>query len=260
MLNLSVLDIQKVKELLDLGFTHEQISIMMGGQQEATPVQKTKKSKKEKTIKKVENTTRELRPEELEAILKSFKTFQQRFFFLLGLNTALRVSDIIDLTVAKVTQPRFTVIEKKTKKAKMIEPSQELREIIFQYIKLYNLENAEYLFPSREKNAANYQTDKMNSSEKKNHITRATALNWIKSAAKIAGIQLVNDDGIIGTHTMRKTWAWSAMNQINKSGEKLSIDQISKALNHSNVAVTEHYLGWREKDTAKAHSNITIGI
>jgi len=66
----------------------------------------------------------------------------------------------------------------------------------------------------------------------------------IKSAFEAAGIL---DDGRLGTHSLRKTWAKHVYKH---SGNDLLI--LKAALNHSCVSVTQAYLAVDEDDVAAA--------
>lgn len=238
-----MLDTKKVKELLDMGFTHEQVAQMMGQQQQ--PKKETKTSVEKLDSDKIQKA-RKLLNGEIELLLGHFKQPMARFLFLFGIHTALRISDIIGLQVGTIRNLKtgrnpqtgeefkyFIVREKKTKKIRNIGINPELQAEIDTYIA--NKSDSEYLFPSREGKSA-----------KNPHITRKTAWLWIKQAALSSGIELVDSEGIIGTHTMRKIWAYNAL--VNG----LSIDQVSLALNHSSVQTTKVYLGFTGDDQAAA--------
>lgn len=65
-------------------------------------------------------------------------------------------------------------------------------------------------------------------------LSRDMARHVIRAAFSRAGIE---DDGRLGTHTLRKTWARKVYDA---SGNDLLI--VSAALNHSSVAITQKYL------------------
>ncbi|HTL67250.1 MAG TPA: tyrosine-type recombinase/integrase [Lacunisphaera sp.] len=75
-------------------------------------------------------------------------------------------------------------------------------------------------------------------------IGRERARLIIKRAFASAGIL---DDGRLGTHSLRKTWA---KHVYRNSGNDLMI--LKAALNHSDVAVTQAYLSVEEEDVVRA--------
>ena len=65
-------------------------------------------------------------------------------------------------------------------------------------------------------------------------LSRDSARRIIRSAFKKAG---VTDDGRLGTHTLRKTWA---RNVYRNSGNDIMV--LKAALHHSDVSITQQYL------------------
>lgn len=113
--------------------------------------------------------------------------------FLLGINTGLRISDIIKLQVLDVLNenrtPRthITIIEKKTGKLKKFKINDSLSREIMEYTK--NMEMIDYLFCSRK--GINKP------------ITRIQSYRILNTIAKKIGLEE------IGTHTLRKTFRLS---------------------------------------------------
>ncbi len=70
------------------------------------------------------------------------------------------------------------------------------------------------------------------------------ARHIVKDAFALAGIE---DDGRLGTHTLRKTWARKVYEA---SGHDIMI--VSAGLNHSSIAVTQKYLEPDEEEVAAA--------
>ena len=65
-------------------------------------------------------------------------------------------------------------------------------------------------------------------------ITRETARQVVRAAFAKAGIE---DDGRLGTHSLRKTWAKSVWDH---SGKDILV--VKAALNHSDISITQKYL------------------
>ena len=110
--------------------------------------------------------------------------------FITGINTGLRISDIIKLKVADVldddrtVKSHITIIEQKTSKRKRFKINDTLSREFADYCK--NLDMTDYLFKSRK--------------GQNEHITRVQAYRLLNTVAEKIGLEE------IGTHTLRKTF------------------------------------------------------
>lgn len=147
----------------------------------------------------------------------SFLDYRTNLIFLIGNETGLRISDIINLKRNDIKKT-IKIKEKKTGKTYKHKLSDELYKLIKDYMK-YNQFN-EYLFGT-------------NSKEK--HITRQAVWKAFKKAAKEAG-----EKSNIGTHSMRKNKAWKVFTETN------SINEARKALNHDNTNCIIYYI-WSDE-------------
>ncbi len=144
--------------------------------------------------------------------------------FVLGINSALRVSDLLRLRQADVYDDRGRVLdavrirEKKTGKEKTFKLNKSIRKALEEYVAAVGHDPEAYLFASR-------KGDNL-------PISRTQAWEIISQAAKQVGIV-----GCTGTHSMRKTWAYHARQQ------GADIELIMKALNHSSQGQTLRYIG-----------------
>lgn len=132
--------------------------------------------------------------------------------FNLGINTALRINDLLTLTAADVAGDYITLRESKTKKSKRIKINAAARESIRQ---LAPKEGP--LFPSRKGG---------------NAISRVQAYRLLNAAAERAGVTIE-----IGCHSLRKT---AGYHTYKKTGD---IAQVMRMLNHSTEADTLRYIG-----------------
>ena len=108
--------------------------------------------------------------------------------FVIGINTGLRISDLLNLKVDDVKDKEHIVIrEKKTGKEKRIKINSTVKTCLFNYIS--TMQDHEYLFQSQK-------------GENK-PIQRCQAYCIINKATKKLGIQ-----DQIGTHTLRKTFGY----------------------------------------------------
>ena len=160
--------------------------------------------------------------------------------FVVGINVALRVSDLLNLTWGDVLNPNkksfktVNLLEGKTHKRREIQlnkTSQNAFKELLNSLDTYTM--TDYIFKSRE-------------GENK-PLTRQQALNILKDSAKAVGVK---DN--VGTHTLRKTWGYHAW----KKGFSPAL--IMETLNHSNLTVTKRYLGVRQDDINDLYGSLNI--
>lgn len=151
--------------------------------------------------------------------------------FLVGINTGLRISDILTLKVEDVRDKEHIVIkEKKTDKLKRIKIN-GLKEELDKYIE--NMGDEDYLFKSQK-------------GENK-PITRVQAYRILNEAAKIVGIQ---DE--IGTHTLRKTFGYHFYQKTK------DVALLQELFNHSAPSVTLRYIGINQDILDKAMDDFKL--
>jgi integrase len=145
------------------------------------------------------------------------QNLRDHLLFVLGINSGLRISDLLALTIEDVKEiDRIILREKKTGKPKDFPLSDTCKDAIKEYLML-TPSNGHWLFKS----------------SKGNHpITRIQAYRVINKAARTIGIKEA-----IGTHTLRKTFGYWAY----KNGA--DITQIQKLMNHSSPQITLSYIG-----------------
>lgn len=159
------------------------------------------------------------------AIKKVLKSGSLRDYclFTLGINSGLRISDILRLKVADVIdsngkiRDRITLREQKTNKTKDFPISDNAKSALVEYLKSRKHEDNEPLFQSR---------------KNKGFLKRQQAYRIINEASRTVGIK-----DKIGTHTLRKTFGYHAHN----NGYDISI--IQKLFNHSSPSITLRYIG-----------------
>jgi integrase len=158
--------------------------------------------------------------EDMKWSLKKWCGQRDYILFLIGINTGLRVGDLVKLKVKQIkSKKKITVKEGKTKKPRVIQLSNIFDEIQA-YIRL--LEGTEWLFPSRQGGS---------------HITTTQAYRQLVKAAKMVDIE----DGI-GTHTMRKTFGYWFYKQTK------DIAKLQEILNHSKPEITKRYIGITQEE------------
>lgn len=136
--------------------------------------------------------------------------------FVLGINTGLRISDLLNLKVEDVkNKSHITLIEQKTGKTKRFMVNGQLRRDIDKYIN--NMGDGEYLFQSQKGN--------------NKPISRVQAYRILNGAASSIGL----DE--IGTHTLRKTFGYWHYKQYK------DVALLQDLFNHSAPSVTLIYIG-----------------
>ncbi len=162
-----------------------------------------------------------------------------------GLNTALRISDILQLRWEDVydfknkeIKEHIILVEQKTGKNSSILVNQSLRSAITEYRK-YLIEN------QKEVCADLYLFESFGSDNKP--ITRIQAFRIIKRAAEACNIS-----GVVSCHSLRKTFWYHAWQQ------GISPVLLMNIYNHSSFQVTQRYLGIEQDDRDKVFEKINI--
>lgn len=174
--------------------------------------------------------------ENMKRYLKE-RNLRDWLLFILGINSGLRISDLLRLTVEDVKgKDRITIREEKTGKAKDFPLSDNCKKAVNEYLKTTGLSEG-VLFPSRKKAG----------SKETGAISRQQAYEAINSAARAVGIK-----DAIGTHTLRKTFGYHAY----KAGN--DITRIQQLLNHSAPSVTLRYIGITKDELDSVYINLNL--
>lgn len=164
------------------------------------------------------NTVQPIRDIAMIAAMKNVlmkQHYRNYFLFVLGINTGLRISDLLTLKVGDVRERSHIIItEQKTGKLKRFKINSELQQHISEFT--ISKDSAEYLFKSRRGT---------------HRIHRVQAWKILNAAAKEVG--LVE----IGTHTLRKTFGYHFYQKYK------DIAVLQQIFNHSSPAVTMRYIG-----------------
>lgn len=149
-----------------------------------------------------------------------------------GVNTSLRISDILPLQVKDVADGKLRLKEKKTGKYQEIALNSGITDILEGYIK--NMNPDDYLFRSR-------QGDNK-------PISRQRASQIIKDAVSAVGL----NPNKISCHTMRKIRALKIYQKTN------DIALVMRMLNHSSQAVTLRYLGLEQEKLDEVNLSLVL--
>jgi integrase len=176
---------------------------------------------KKGNICKVEPIRDKVQIDDMKCHLK-INNIRDWLLFTLGINSGLRISDLLKLTVEDVSGEGTIVREKKTQKVKSFLLSNTCQRAIKEYLEQTGIISGT-LFPSKK--------------DKTKPITSRQAWHILKEAAEFVGIT-----GNIGTHTLRKTFGYWAFKQ--------GVDPyyIMRALNHSSLAITKIYIGIEQEE------------
>lgn len=144
------------------------------------------------------------------------KGLRDYFLFVLGINTGLRVSDLLSLRVKDVRgTSHIRIAEKKTGKIKRGFINQYLSEEIETFTRGMNDED--HLFMSQKGD--------------NQPISRVQAYRILRDAARAIGLEEV------GTHTLRKTFGYWHYQQYR------DVALLQELFNHSSPSVTLRYIG-----------------
>lgn len=176
---------------------------------------------------------------QIETIKKLLKQQNLRDYclFTVGINSGLRISDLLNLTVNDVIEKgkmkdRIRLREKKTNKFKDFPLSDNAKLSIKEYLKTRGYKENEPLFISR---------------KNKGFLLRQQAYKIINDVAKSIGIK-----DKIGTHTLRKTFGYHAYN----NGYDITL--IQKLFNHSTPAITLRYIGITQEELDDVYLSLDL--
>jgi site-specific recombinase XerD len=176
---------------------------------------------------------------QIEAIKTILKASNLRDYcmFTLGINSGLRISDLLTLKVQDVTnskghiRDRVIIREKKTDKVKSFPFGKTTQKALKEYLSTAKPITDAPLFPS----------------QKGGTLTRQQAYRIINAAARKVGIT-----DKIGTHTMRKTFGYHAY----QAG--MDITRIQQLLNHSAPSVTLRYIGITQDELDEVYLTLNL--
>lgn len=174
-----------------------------------------------------------LRDKRQIAKMKEALSGRNKLLFILGINSGLRISDILTLKVGDLRgKQSLTLREEKTGKSKTFRYNAAI------------LDAAQTLIP-----ADASETDYVFQSRKGDNrpLTRVQAYRILNDAAARIGITEA-----IGCHTLRKTFGYHAY----KTGVDLAL--LQSIFNHSSQAVTLRYIGITQDAIDDVYSAINL--
>lgn len=181
---------------------------------------------------------------QIKNLLRGQRRCRDLLFFVVGINTALRVSDLLALQIGDFvaqdgTLPsRFWIREEKRGKRNEIVINDAIRDALQEYLAAY---------PAVTENPANYLFFNTRTGDFTRPITRKQAWKLIDALCHDVGLH-----GNFGTHTLRKTWGYHAR----LAG--VGIELIMHHLNHNSLAYTKRYLGITDEELAEVTRRLNL--
>lgn len=195
-----------------------------------------KKKKGSKTVDPIKTK------KEIQAIKNylSGKNLRDYTLFVVGINSALRVSDILKLEWKDIfyetgeMKEEIRLIEKKTSKQKVFSINQSMKKALLEYFEYLNKPDInEYIFKSRQGG----------------NSSLSVKMAWRIFKDIQDNVKLSTH---IGTHSMRRTFCFMAWKQ------GIPIEMLMKILNHSSQAVTKRYIGITQEEINDVYLNINL--
>lgn len=191
------------------------------------------------------STTQPIRNVEQLNIFKNYYLYQKPnarnyMLIIIGLNSALRISDILHLTYGDIYDFRaqkwkthIIVKEQKTGKTNRIYMNREIRRTLSYCVDVHSQNANSWLFESQ--------------IQKEHPLSRYQAFRLIKEAASYAGM-----DDHISCHSLRKTFGYYAWKQGTPPALLMNI------YNHSTFQITKRYLGIEQDDRDEVFEKVVI--
>ena len=170
---------------------------------------------------------------DIQRIVEYFNNNDKRKYavlFSLGVNSGLRVSDLLGFKVKDVlNQSSIKLREQKTGKYKLFPLKDELQKLLNDFCK--NRNSNEWLFVGRH----NLKLDRI--------IVYKTFVNACKE---------LNIDANVGTHTMRKTFGYHHYKQFH------DIALLQTIFNHYSPVVTKRYIGITQDEINESYLSLNL--
>ena len=155
-------------------------------------------------------------------IIKTDSNYKIGFLVVFGINTGLRISDILKLKIEDLNNDSISLMESKTNKKRIIKLNENVKTA-FKLLKERDPNIEGYVFKSNQ-----------NTILSKQYINR--------KLKELFGSKSLS----VSTHSLRKTFGrqvWSNNNETDKA-----LLYLSELFNHSSPAITKRYLGIRQEE------------
>lgn len=172
--------------------------------------------------------------------VKKYQAYRNYMLVLVGLNTAFRAEDLLQLRVCDLNG-YISIKENKTGKMQNFKMNKEFKAEVDKYVQRFNLGKYEYMFMG--------QKTVVDGKPYALPINRQQGHRIVSRAGKAIGIQFV-----FGLHSLRKTFGYQ---YINNGGQILTL---MKMYNHDSPDVTLRYVCWGRDDAEKAREGVYLGV
>ncbi|MBR1618661.1 tyrosine-type recombinase/integrase [bacterium] len=169
---------------------------------------------------------------DIQAIEHYLKEHNERDYviWVLGLNSGLRVSDIVGLNVEDVVdKTHITIIERKTQKRKSFYINDKLKKVLNVFTKGRNLDEPLFL------------------GVRGSRLNRSEVYRFIVKTCKFLGIKAK-----VSTHTMRRTFGYHHYKQYKDAVI------LQKIFNHSSQRITLMYIGVSQDEIDMSYKNFEL--
>lgn len=170
---------------------------------------------------------------DIKRIIDYFNTHDKRKYavlFELGVNSGLRISDLLNFKVKDVLdKDKISLREKKTNKAKVFPLKPSLQKLLNEFC--YKRDLNDYLFLGKHWQA----------------LGRIVIYKALVSACKC-----LNINANVGTHTMRKTFGYHHYKQYK------DIALLQTIFNHYTPEVTKRYIGITQDEINESYLNLNL--
>jgi integrase len=177
----------------------------------------------------------------IKKILRDQDHPRNYLLFVMGLNTALRIGDLLSLRVGDVVDEQGKIVEfihvreRKTGKAKRIKLNQAVQEALkFYFAKIPAVNPKSPLFPSMRSGRP---------------LDRTQVWRLINKWCWTVGLT----QGHYGAHTLRKTWGYMA-----RRYHGITIELIQAKLGHTTPAVTRRYIGITDDEIENVENHVNL--
>ena len=172
--------------------------------------------------------------ERAKTAIKKEQADRNWFFFLIGINTAFRAEDLLQLRVRELEDGYVHIKENKTGKVQNFRLNRYLYQDIKDFIERNNLTRYDYFFASQKQHNCG--------------MTKTQANRILKAAAEAVKLKQS-----ISLHSLRKTFGY---HYILNGGNILTL---MKMYNHDDTRTTELYICWGTDDAENERSQIYLG-
>lgn len=175
-------------------------------------------------------------PKDIQTIKKLiYDKPRDYFLFVFGINTGLRISDILYLKVCALWEleigDNLQIRESKTKKLNIIRINKPIKKAFDYFVKETRPRINDYIFKSRKGN-------------------KPLSMAYVNYLIKAWTSQINLKSGNFGARTLRKTWGYQQ-----RKAFGTPIELISKRYNHASPAVTMRYIGIQKEEIEEILDN-----